>query len=239
MAGPNTVNFPVGSQVPNPTWLVDANGNQITTFGGGTQYTDAASTVTHPIGTMPVFDNSGTISKVSLAVGLPVNIVGGGGSGGTALADDTTYTAGTTSFTPSGGVYNDAIAAATSGKSDGVRISQNRAFHINIRSNAGTELATSSNPLVATGNKTNNNAAPGATNIGALVGIANAAAPTYTEGDQVLISTDLSGNTRVTVTNGNANGSAPGMVSTSLSSSIPKPSRSSVARRLAFVSPFI
>lgn len=43
------------------------------------------------------------------------------------------------------------------------------------------------------GNKTNNNAAPGATNLGALVAIANAAAPTWTEGDQVLLSVDLSG----------------------------------------------
>jgi hypothetical protein len=40
---------------------------------------------------------------------------------------------------------------------------------------------------------THNNAAPAANNIGALVALANAAAPTYTEGDQVLLSTDLSG----------------------------------------------
>lgn len=48
------------------------------------------------------------------------------------------------------------------------------------------------------GTKTNNNAVPGATNIGALVGIANAAAPSYSEGDQVLLSTDLSGSMRIT-----------------------------------------
>jgi hypothetical protein len=51
--------------------------------------------------------------------------------------------------------------------------------------------------LVA-GGKTNNNAAPGATNIGALIGVANAAAPTYTETDMVLASLDLHGSTRVT-----------------------------------------
>lgn len=51
--------------------------------------------------------------------------------------------------------------------------------------------------VTVAGGKTNNNAAPGATNIGALIGIANAAAPTYTEGDQVLSSLDLAGNTRV------------------------------------------
>lgn len=61
-----------------------------------------------------------------------------------------------------------------------------------VTANAGTGTFT------VAGNKTNNNAAPGATNVGALVGIANAAAPTYTEGDQVLLSTDLAGNLRIT-----------------------------------------
>lgn len=46
------------------------------------------------------------------------------------------------------------------------------------------------------GTKTNNNAAPGATNVGALVGIANAAQQSWTEGDQVLLSTNLKGSVR-------------------------------------------
>ena len=53
--------------------------------------------------------------------------------------------------------------------------------------------------MTVAGGKTNNNAAPGATNIGALVGIANAAAPSWTEGDQVLLSTDLAGNQRMNI----------------------------------------
>jgi hypothetical protein len=61
---------------------------------------------------------------------------------------------------------------------------------------AGT-LAT---PCVVVGTKTNNNAAPGATNVGALVALANAAAPTNTEGDEVLLSTDLAGNLRTSGT---------------------------------------
>jgi hypothetical protein len=48
------------------------------------------------------------------------------------------------------------------------------------------------------GAKTNNAAAPGATNVGALVAIANAAAPTYSEGNEVLLSTDLAGLLRTT-----------------------------------------
>lgn len=47
------------------------------------------------------------------------------------------------------------------------------------------------------GNKTNNLAAPGATNFGTLPAIANAAAPTWTEGNQVAESTDLAGNQRI------------------------------------------
>lgn len=47
------------------------------------------------------------------------------------------------------------------------------------------------------GGKTNNNAAPGATNVGVLPSVANATPPVYTEGNEVLGSTDLQGNTRV------------------------------------------
>jgi len=41
--------------------------------GGGTQYTDGSTTVTHPVGTIPVFDDSGTIVAVSTANPLPVD----------------------------------------------------------------------------------------------------------------------------------------------------------------------
>lgn len=47
------------------------------------------------------------------------------------------------------------------------------------------------------GNLTHNNAAPGATNLGVLPALGNASPPTFTEGDQVLLSTDLSGRLRV------------------------------------------
>jgi hypothetical protein len=47
------------------------------------------------------------------------------------------------------------------------------------------------------GSLTNNNAAPAATEVGVLPAVANAAAPTWTEGDQVLESVDLAGNQRV------------------------------------------
>jgi len=52
---------------------------------------------------------------------------------------------------------------------------------------------------VVVGNLTNNNAAPAANNMGVLPARANAAAPTWTEGDQVLMSVDLSGVQRMNV----------------------------------------
>ncbi len=60
----------------------------------------------------------------------------------------------------------------------------------------GTNLHTVIDSGTISGGKTNNNAAPGATNVGALVGVSTASAPSYTEGNQVGLSTDLSGNLR-------------------------------------------
>lgn len=54
--------------------------------------------------------------------------------------------------------------------------------------------------VVVSGNKTHNTAAPTTDNIGALVAVASTAAPTYNNGDQVLLSTDLTGNLRVNAT---------------------------------------
>lgn len=50
---------------------------------------------------------------------------------------------------------------------------------------------------LVTGGKTNNNAAPSTTNIGTLPALANASAPSWTEGNQVALSTDLAGNLRI------------------------------------------
>jgi hypothetical protein len=69
----------------------------------------------------------------------------------------------------------------------------------------GSPLGTVGNPIntssggggsTVSGAKSNNAVAPGSTNLGVLPAVANAAAPTYTEGNQVLLSTDLSGRLR-------------------------------------------
>lgn len=59
---------------------------------------------------------------------------------------------------------------------------------------------------VEAGNKSNNGGVPGATNLGTLPAVANAAAPSYTETNQVALSTDLSGNARVSSTGNIASG---------------------------------
>jgi hypothetical protein len=65
----------------------------------------------------------------------------------------------------------------------------------------GTVAVTqSTSPWVVAGSLTTNNAAPTSNNVGVLPAVASTAAPTYTTGDQVLLSTDLAGNLRVTAT---------------------------------------
>lgn len=75
--------------------------------------------------------------------------------------------------------------------------SSGASLHVDVDNFPSTQAVTqSTSPWIVAGAKTSNNAAPDGTNVGVLPAIANAAAPTYTEGDQVLLSTDLSGNLR-------------------------------------------
>src|SRR4029077_3044501 len=63
------------------------------------------------------------------------------------FSDNSAFTAGTTSISNSGGVFNDGLAAVTSGNAASPRITASRAFHINLRNNTGTEIGTASAPL--------------------------------------------------------------------------------------------
>ena len=85
---------------------------------------------------------------------------------------------------------------------------------VTITDSTGTEKATSANPVridptgttvqPVDGALTNNNAAPAGTELGVLSAVANAAAPTWVEGNQVLLSVDLAGNQRVKIAAGTA-----------------------------------
>lgn len=58
--------------------IVDGSGNQITSFGGGTQYTNGGTPPTNPIGPTLEFNNAGTWTTVGSANPLPVTGAGGG-----------------------------------------------------------------------------------------------------------------------------------------------------------------
>lgn len=57
--------------------MVDGNGDQITSFGGGTEYTEAGTPPTHPIGKVLVFDNGGAWQDVDSTHGFPIEIKAG------------------------------------------------------------------------------------------------------------------------------------------------------------------
>jgi hypothetical protein len=103
----------------------------------------------------------------------------------------------TTSSTPSqkalplSGFYLSGVGALATAIVDG---SGNQITSFN-----GGSVTQGTSPWVVAGNKTNNAAVPSTTNLGTLVGVANAAAPTWTETYQVAESMDLSGNQRVTL----------------------------------------
>lgn len=88
-------------------------------------------------------------------------------------------------------------------------------------------LASDQSNIVVVGTKTNNSAAPGANNFGALPAVATTAAPTYTTGNQVALSTDTAGSLRVTTVGTNAvnltqvGGSAIALGQTTMVSSLP------------------
>lgn len=64
----------------------------------------------------------------------------GGGSGGTALADDADFTAGTTVFTPTGGFYQSTVTACTDGDTCAVGITAQRTLKATLYTSAGVEL---------------------------------------------------------------------------------------------------
>lgn len=73
--------------------------------------------------------------------GLRVSIVAGAGSGGTALADDADFIAGTTSFTPVGGFYQSTVTACTDGDVCTAGITAQRTVKMTPFTSAGVELS--------------------------------------------------------------------------------------------------
>lgn len=201
---------------------IDAQGNLLVNVaaGGGAGGTSSTFNAAFP-GTGTAVGASDGVNMKPLLVDGSGNLKVSGSLSVGGFTDNSAFTAGTSQGSVQLGFYHSTIDTVTDGSAAATAITSKRAQHVNLRDNSGNELGISSAPLQVSiantganatavkvdnsgvnqpviGTKTNNNAAPGANNIGALVAIANAAAPTYTEGDQVLLSTDLSGNVRVT-----------------------------------------
>ena len=142
------------------------------------------------------------------------HIICDSGCGGAAsFNDNTAFTFGTTAINLSGFVVDDTATNAVTENSAGApRMSTNRIAYAElatgatlydarlIRALTSTDVVTANagtGNFNVVGTKSNNAGVPGATNVGALVGVATAAVPTYIEGNQVAVSVDLSGNLRI------------------------------------------
>jgi len=147
--------------------IVDASGNQITSFGGGTEYTEDAVTPGDPVAaslnlrrrdtpagevsasgdwvTANATNYGAQFVQVVTSAGAFVDAFGG--SGGTAQADRSAFTDGTTNMTPIGGVFNETQTAPTEDQAAAIRITNQRGMHVNLRNNSGTEVGTSGAPV--------------------------------------------------------------------------------------------
>lgn len=64
------------------------------------------------------------------------------------VADKTTFTYGTSTFQPIGGVFQDTSPTLTAGQGGAVRLTAQRAVHSNLRDNSGNEIGVTGNPLI-------------------------------------------------------------------------------------------
>jgi hypothetical protein len=115
---------------------------------GGTQYAQGTTQAT-PTGTVALGQGpSNVLHAITLdsSSNLFVNCATGCSAAGS-FTDQGTYTAGSTTFTNVGAVFNDGIAALSSGTAGAFRITAYRDLHVNLRNNSGTEIATAAVPL--------------------------------------------------------------------------------------------
>jgi hypothetical protein len=76
-----------------------------------------------------------------------ISQLGAGSGGGGVATDNTTFTAGTTTFSADGGVFNDSLTALASGQQGAARMTAYRAEHANLRNASGAEIGLASSPL--------------------------------------------------------------------------------------------
>ena len=129
-------------------------------------------------------DNDYAPLQVNAAGSLKVAITAGAGSGGTSIADGASFTPNSTSLTAIGGYRDDAApATVTEGAAAAVRLTENRAIHVNLRDAAGAELA------VGGGTQYTEDAAAAANPVGTALNLvrddARTGSLTTTDGDNI------------------------------------------------------
>lgn len=121
-----------------------------------------------------------------------------GGTGGTALADDADFTAGTTSFTPVGGFYQSAVTACTDGDTCAAGITAQRTLKVTNYTAAGAEI-----PVSTTTEAAISSAVTAAGVGGYAMGVRRdtAASSADTDGDNTIASFDSTGRIWANVSN--------------------------------------
>lgn len=163
--------------ITNPVTVTDGSGalNVICDSGcsGGTQYAEDSAHVSTDQVTMAGVvqqsadaalssDGDRSVLQVDANGFLKVNIKAGAGSGGTAMTDDAAFTAGTTSITPMGAMFDNSSPDSVDENDAGIlRMSANRNLFMNIRDAAGNERGANVNAsnelqVAATGTVTAN-----------------------------------------------------------------------------------
>jgi hypothetical protein len=135
--------------------IVDASGNQITTFGGGSQYVEDTAHNSGDTGTMllavrrdantTLADTTGDYAplQVDASGSLKVSIISGAGSGGTSSTDGSTYNAGSSAGTPMMAAMDDVSPSSIAEGTLGIpRLTSLRALHVSLRDSAGSEITT-------------------------------------------------------------------------------------------------
>lgn len=129
LAGTLTVATHAVTQSGNWAMRLVGNSGAIMDFAGQNATAPANSLlVGAEFNTTPSTITSGNASplQVDAAGNLLVNIKAGAGSGGTAIADEATFTEGTTSLTPIGGVFKTSQTALTNGQAGAVALTAAR-----------------------------------------------------------------------------------------------------------------
>lgn len=115
---------------------------------GVTQPVSGTVSVSGNVDVTPASPAANDYLPVRLTDGSSFYSAGGGGGGGASQADKSTFTEGTTVFTPVGGVYNETPASdPTEDQAAAARITAKRAVHVNLRDASGAELGVSGAPV--------------------------------------------------------------------------------------------